>query len=145
MVINSQSTLWLVDPGSLTQPSGTLPRRINAGPLLDLNALRTAIASKRLSDQDVWPATRRCRNSLEDYGWSFGFVLEILACLMPADYKNSEWCDVDGRRTIPCDVYRVGFDEIHRIRNSKAGEVYLKFSINERGALTLVLVQSHFS
>jgi hypothetical protein len=144
-VINSRPNLWLIDLRQEGPPEAGKPRRITKGPLLDLMALQAAIASKQLSDQGVWPATRRCRNSLEDYGWSFGFVLEMFGCLLSEDYKNSEWCDVDGSRTVPCDVYRICFDEASRKRNPKACEVYLKFSIDDDGALTLVLVQSHFS
>ena len=144
-MINSPPNLWLIDLRQTDPPDAGRPRRINKGPLLDLTAVQAAITSKQLSDQGVWPATRRCRNSLEDYGWSFGFVLEMFSCLLPEDYKNSEWCDVDGSRTVPCDVYRIRFDEVRRKRNPKACEVYLKFSIDDDGALTLVLVQSHLS
>ena len=144
-MINSPPSLWLVDLSKSTPPDAGKPLRIKRGPLLDLTILQAVIASKQLSAQVVWPATRRCRNSLEDYGWSFDVVLEILSCLLPGDYKNSEWCEVDGNRSVPCDVYRICFDEVRRKRNPSACEVYLKFSIDDDGALTLVLVQSHFS
>lgn len=145
MVINCPSSLWLIDPSGLIPPAPGKHRRIGAGPLLDLSALQGVIASGELNSAGVWPATRRCQNSLQDYGWSFDDVLEIFSCLLPQDYKNSEWCDVDGNRTVPCDVYRICFDEVQRKRNPNACEVYLKFSIDDDNALTLVLVQSHFS
>ncbi|OQC18063.1 hypothetical protein [Candidatus Skiveiella danica] len=145
MVINYPSNLWLSDVGGSIPSDAGQRRRISGGPLLDLKALQEIIASGQLSVDNIWPATRRCRNSLEDYRWSFDTVLEIFSCLLPEDYKNSEWCGVDGNRTVPCDVYRVCFDDVRRKRNPNACEVYLKFSIDDAGALTLVLVQSHFS
>lgn len=144
-MINSCPTIWLIDLRQEGPPETGKPRQIKKGPLIDLKVLQAAIATKQLSDDGVWPATRRCRNSLEDYGWNFGLVLEMLSCLLPDDYKNSEWCDVDGNLTVPCDVYRICFDEVRRKRNSRACEIYLKFSIDDDGILTLVLVQSHFS
>lgn len=144
-MINSPPTLWLRDLSESLPPDAGKHRRISGGPLLDLKALQGVIASGQLRADNIWPATRRCRNSLEDYRWSFDIVLEIFSCLLPEDYKNSEWCGVDGNRTVPCDVYRVCFDEIRRKRNPGACEVYLKFLIDDEGALTLVLVQLHFS
>lgn len=144
-MINCPPNLWLSDLSEAIPPEAGRLRRINGGPLLDLKALQGVIASGQLSKDNIWPATRRCRNSLEDYRWSFDIVLEVFSCLLPVDYKNSEWCGVDGNRTVPCDVYRVCFDEVRRKRNPSACEVYLKFSIDDAGTLTLVLVQSHFS
>lgn len=143
-MINSTPSLWRIDLSSLVQPAKGKPRRIKTGPVLDLDGLQAVIASGRLDADGVWPATKRSRNSLEDYEWSYDDVLKILSCLLAGDYKNSEWCDIDGERTVPCDVYTICYDETRRQRNPHGIEVYLKFSIDEVGALTLVLVQSHF-
>ena len=137
--------LWLIDVGQLVLPSTGKTRVIAAGPLLDLAALQAAITSGRLNAEGVWPATRRCRNSLEDCQWSYNDVLRMLGCLLPQDHKNSEWCDIEGGRTVPCDVYTICYDEPRRQRNPRCIEVYLKFSITDDGTLTLVLVQSHLS
>ena len=145
MVIKFPPNLWLRDLSGSSPPAAGRPRRIGGGPLLDLKALQGVIESGQLGVDNIWPATRRCRNSLEDYGWSFDTVLAVFSCLLPQDYKNSEWCDVDASRTVACDVYLVGFDDERRKRNPLACEVYVKFSIDDVGALTLVLVQSHFS
>ena len=143
-MINFIPSLWRIDPSSLLQPAKGKPRRIKTGPVWDLDGLKAVIASGQLDADGVWPATGRSRNSLEDYRWSYDDVLKILSCLLAADYKNSEWCDIDGERTVPCDVYTIRYDESRRQRNPRGIEVYLKFSIDEVGALTLVLVQSHF-
>ena len=82
---------------------------------------------------------------MEDYQWSYEDVLTIFSCLLTGDYKNSEWCDIEGDRRVPCDVYTICYDEPRRQRNPRGIKVYLKFSIDDEGTLTLVLVQSHFS
>ena len=143
-MINFRPNLWLFDLNQLVKPAKGRSRKIT-GPVFDLNALQTVITSGQLSAEGVWPATRRSRNSLEDYRWSYEDVLKIFSCLLAGDYKNSEWCDIDGDRMVPCDVYTICYDEPRRQRNSRGIEVYLKFSIDDAGTLTLVLVQSHFS
>ena len=136
--------MFLLDLNQLLKPAKGKSRKIT-GPVLDLKALQTVITSGQLSAEGVWPATKRSRNSLEDYRWSYEDVLKIFSCLQAEDYKNSEWCDIDGDRTVPCDVYTICYDEPRRQRNPRGIEVYLKFSIDDAGTLTLVLVQSHFS
>ena len=143
-VINSVPNLWLFDLNQLAKPARGRSRRI-AGPVLDLGVLQSAIVSGQLTAEGVWPATRRSRNSLEDYQWNYKDVLNIFRCLLAGDYKNSEWCDIDGDRTVPCDVYTICYDEVRCQRNPGGIEIYLKFSIDDEGTLTLVLVQSHFS
>ena len=90
-----------------------------------------------------WPATRRCLNSLEDYGWTYADVLQMFTCLRAEDYKESEWCDVDGGRTVAADVYTIRYDEKRRARNPGGLAFYVKFSVDVAGGLTLVLVQCH--
>ena len=144
-MINYTPNLWLFDLNLLVKPAKGKSRRIT-GPVLDLNALQSVIASGQLSaNEGVWPATKRSRNSLEDYKWTYADVLKIFSCLLAGDYKNSEWCDIDGDRMVPCDVYTICYDEARCQRNPRGIEVYLKFSIDDNGTLTLVLVQSHFS
>lgn len=145
-MIKSVFNLWLVDSKSLTSPGNSKLRKISRGPLLDLRALQSAIVSGKLDATGVWPATKRCRNSLEDCRWAFDDILHMLTCLITSDYKNSEWCDIDGGKTVPCDAYTIRYDEGRRERNPQGIEIYLKFSVNSStGTVTLVLVQAHLS
>lgn len=144
-MINFPPSLWVVDPESLGAPGTGRARKLGRQPLIDLAELQLAIAQGRLTQDGVWPATRRSRNCLEDYGWSYGDVLQMLRCLLAEDYKESEWCAVDGGRTVPADVYTIRYDEVRRQRHASGLEFYVKFSIDEGGALTLVLVQNHLS
>lgn len=143
-MINFSPSLWAIDPATLGAPGTGRARKLGRRPLIDLAGLQAAIQQGRLSTEGVWPATQRSRNCLEDYGWSYGDVLHMLCCLLAEDYKESEWCDVDGGRTVPADVYTIRYDEARRQRNRGGLEIYLKFSIDEQGGLTLVLVQNHF-
>jgi hypothetical protein len=59
------------------------------------------------------------------------------------DYYKSEWCEVIGGRMVPCDVYRIPFDSAHKCRHPKGLLVYIKFSVEEEGWLTVTLVSCH--
>lgn len=111
--------------------------------MLDLAALQALIAVGELDANSVWPATRRCRNCLEDYQWTYDDVLRMISCLESCDHKNSEWCGIDGNRAVPCDVYTIRYDDSRHQRSPRGLEVYLKFSVEDNGTVTLVLVQSH--
>lgn len=144
-MIKSAPNVWRIDVQALVPPKQGQTRKITGGPLLDLALLQDAIASGQLSADSVWVATRRCQSHLEDCQWTYEDVLQILACLTGQDYKGSEWCDVDGGSRYPADAYRIPYDEERRQRQPRALEIYLKFSLDDDGALTLVLVQAHLS
>lgn len=142
-MINSAPIVWRVNVSALSPPRKGQSRKIGRQPLIDLAAVKAAIASRLLVDDDVWPATQRCRNRLEDYEWTYADVLQMFSCLRAEDYKESEWCDVDGARTVPADVYTICYDDKRKERSLKGLEFYVKFSIDDEGGLTLVLVQCH--
>ncbi len=144
-MINSAPSVWKISVGALGTPKKGPNRKIGRQPLIDLGAVQTAIAGQLLVDDDVWPATQRCRNSLGDYEWTYADVLHMFSCLRTEDYKGSEWCDVDGGRTVPADVYTIRYDDKRRERNRNGLVFYVKFSIDDAGRLTLVLVQCHLS
>lgn len=142
-MINSAPNVWNVDVTALSRPKKGQTRKIGRQPLIDLGAVQAAIAGGLLVDDDLRPSTRRCRNSLEDLTWSYADVLQMFSCLRAEDYKESEWCDVDGGRTVPADVYTIAYDDKRRERNRNGLVFYVKFSIDDAGRLTLVLVQCH--
>ena len=142
-MINSAPNVWNVDVTVLSRPKKGQTRKIGRQPLIDLGAVQAAIAGKLLIDDDVWLATPRCRSRLEDYEWTYADVLKMFSCLRAEDYKESEWCDVDGGRTVPADVYRIAYDDKRRERSRNGLVFYVKFSIDDAGGLTLVLVQCH--
>ena len=59
------------------------------------------------------------------------------------DYYKSEWCEVLGGRLVPCDVYRTPYDAERKRRHPKGLLVYIKFSIETDGTLTIALVSCH--
>ena len=67
----------------------------------------------------------------------------MLDCLLANDYRKSEWCQVNGGSTVACDVYLMPYDDARRQRSAKGLDVYMKFSIDVAGLLTLVLVSCH--
>lgn len=136
---------WLFDLTLISHPAAGGRRKLALGPLLDLQELHKAIADGSLDADCLWVATRRCETDLENCQWSYGEVLKMISCLQAEDYHASEWCDVGNGRFVVCDAYKICYDDIGHQRNRKALQVYLKFSIDDAGTLTLVLVQAHLS
>ena len=124
------------------------------GPLFDLAALQALLRSGQLNlvdDQQCWVATDSCWDHLQELKWTTGNqVTSLLLALRPGkrkqggDFVNAQWCaDSDGGM-FACDSYRVRVDEFNNFRRSPNGlEFYVKFSIDESGALYLALLQCH--
>jgi hypothetical protein len=125
-------------------PSGSR-RSIRGGPVFDLAVLKGMVAAGAMTENEVWVATDRCERDLENEQWTYGDVLHLLSCLTPSNFKNSEWCQVKGGEVFPCDAYSLRFDFERRTSNARGVEVYMKFSVDDRGQLSLVLVSCHGS
>jgi hypothetical protein len=134
---------WLHSPPTSPPSRNNSRRVIKSGPLLNLVALQAAIQQGQLIEDDIWPATRKCERDLENYCWGFGDVLKMLLCLQSAHYHTSEWCELSNADWVPCDVYRLNYDSERQRTHPNALQVYLKFSIDDAGGLTLVLVSCH--
>jgi len=144
-VINSYSALWRINPSKLPayNPSAPKSRRIGGGALIDLKGLQSVLKSADFDLDAIWVATDRCELDLENYKWTYENVVQMLVSLTASDYDKSEWCKVNGGATVPCDVYVMPYDSIRQVRSAKGLEVYMKFSIETDGTLTLVLVSCH--
>lgn len=127
-------------PFNPAKPAG---RQGLLGPLIDLSRMQTVLGSGRFDVDDLWIATDRCELDLENHQWTYDHVLQMLVSLLSADYRKSEWCSVKGGRHVPCDVYQLPYDMVRHQRNARAERLYLKFSIDEAGALTIVMVSCH--
>ena len=144
-MINSPPDLWRIDPSTLPafNPLKKKSRGIGGGPLIDLPGLQVLLKSAEFDLDALWVATDRCELDLESYRWTYEDVVQMLVCLKANDFNKSEWCQVKGGSVVPCDVYVMPYDETRRQRSAKGLEVYMKFSIDIAGALTLVLVSCH--
>lgn len=138
------SGLWKRDRSLLIPPTNN-QRKIRGGPLLDLLALQALVANGAMGEDEVWVATDRCEQDLENWQWSFADVLYMLSCLKSGDFKNSEWCQIKGGKLYPGDAYCLPYDCERRERSLRGLEVYMKFSVSENGQLSLVLVSCHGS
>lgn len=136
-------SLWLIAPAKLSPPSKNR-RKIGSDPLIDLAALQAAINDATLGDDDVWPATKKAEKNLEDLVWTFRDLLDCIASLLPTDHKSAEWCEDRKGNWHPCDAYAIRYDHLGkcRVRYSDIN-YYLKFSLDQNGALTLVLISCH--
>lgn len=92
------------------------------------------------------PANRDVMKDMQRARWSAHDVLQMLVNMHAKDYKKSEWARIDaGRRWVPCDVYLTLYDSFTRRRCPNAPSVYLKFSIDEAGDVTILLASCHGS
>jgi hypothetical protein len=145
-VINLFSNFWAVDPTTITpfNPAKPSQRQIQGGPLINLEALQALLKSGRFDTDQLWLATDKCVRDLQNERWSIDDVLNMLVNLLASDdYGNSEWCQVKGGHMVPCDVYKTYFDAQRKSRNLKVLPVYIKFSIDDEGLLTIALVSCH--
>lgn len=145
------ATLWTCE-GEPECPEDGKERAISGGPLFDLVELQRRLATGELDlgdDNQVDVATDSCWEDLKKLKWTpKDHVSRLLSMLKPGkgrhgDFINSQWCkDCEGDLH-PCDSYRVRVDHITWQRDLKAPLYYVKFSLNEEGALYLVLISCH--
>jgi len=145
-VINFPSGLWVVNPTSITpfNPAKPRTRKILGGPLINLGALQALLKSGNFDTDQLWLATDKCVHDLQNERWSTEDVLYMLVNLVASeDYSKSEWCQVKGGHMVPCDVFKTYYDAERKSRNTKALPVYIKFSIDDDGLVTIALVSCH--
>ena len=145
-MINYSHTYWHVEPTSIQRPSlnKRSSRKIVGGPLIKLEAVQALLKSGVFDTDQLWLATNDCEKDLLKERWSIYAVLQMLADMDgTVDYYKSEWCEVLGDRFVPCDVYRTPYDAERKRRHPKGLLVYIKFSIELDGTLTIALVSCH--
>ena len=145
-MINYSHTYWHVEPTSIQRPSlnKRSSRKIVCGPLIKLEAVQALLKSGVFDTDQLWLATNDCEKDLLKERWSIYDVLQMLADMDgTVDYYKSEWCEVLGDRFVPCDVYRTPYDAERKRRHPKGLLVYIKFSIELDGTLTIALVSCH--
>lgn len=147
-MINSPKTYWKVALEDIPayDPEKPRSRLIRVGPLIDLEALQALLSSGDFDTEQLWFATDKCEKDLRKEQWSVEDVLQMLVNLDgAADYSKSEWCQVLNGDMVACDVYTTRYDSVHRRRHQQGLPVYLKFSIDDSGTVTIALVSCHAS
>lgn len=145
-MINYPNEFWKVDPALIQAaiPGDDASRLITGGPLIHLDALRSLLKSGDFDIDQLWLATEKCEKDLRKERWTVEDVLQMFVELDgEQDYYKSEWCEVIGGRMVPCDVYRTPFDAERKCRQTRGLLVYIKFSVEENGWLTITLVSCH--
>jgi hypothetical protein len=145
-VINYSYDLWAVEQAAITpyNPAKPRQRKIHGGPLINLGALQALLKSGSFDTDQLWLATDKCVRDLQNERWSIEDVLYMLVNLVAGeDYSKSEWCQVKGGHMVPCDVFKTYYDADRKSRNIKALPIYIKFSIDADGLVTIALVSCH--
>lgn len=139
------ASLWLIDPTKLPEPTARR-RKIGRKPLIDLAGLQQAIRAGELDENDVELATRSSSQDLQTLEWEVDDLLECLCSATASDFKGAEWCEDGNGNSYPCDAYSVPYDNVGRCRDPGSWtEYYLKFSIDEAGSMTLVMIRNHLA
>ena len=147
-MINSPNVFWTVAPEGIPayDPANPRSRFIRVGPLINLVVLKELLSSGDFDTNQLWLATDKCEKDLRKEQWSVDDVLQMLVNMDGAeDYSKSEWCQVAGGRMVACDAYTTRFDAVHKRRHPQGLPVYLKFSIEDDGIVTIALVSCHAS
>lgn len=114
--------------------------------MIDLAALKQSILDGALERDDVWLATDDCEKNVQDLTWTADDILDCLVCLAHDDHRGAEWCKDRHGHWHPCDAYAIRYDDVtkRRVRYSDIN-YYLKFSLDEDGAVRFVLISCHLS
>lgn len=115
---------------------------IAGGPLIDLKAIQSAISNGAISPDSVWIATEKAEDDLEKLQWNEDRICDLIAALSSSDYHQSEWCTSSSNSKHPCDAYVIRFDDEENVRDWRAPEYYIKFSLTPYG-LTVCVVSCH--
>lgn len=112
---------WTDPPAELPEGEGA---RRKPGPIYDLAAVQ------RIVDGDhIYLATENCSQDVEKLEWDVDDVAQLIADLLPGDYRNSEWCRSSRGHVSDADVYRLDYDTAAMCRGVpwKHKRLYLKF------------------
>lgn len=127
-------------------PAKSDDRSIGFGPLYVLKRLQAILADEDFDEGQVTLANQDVLKDLLREGWTDQDVRYMLSGLAPKDYRKSEWARVfRGSRWVACDVYHTCYDALHRRRHPKGIAVYLKFSVDNGGRVTILVASCHSS
>ncbi|OWQ48754.1 hypothetical protein CDL60_02340 [Roseateles noduli] len=111
-----------------------------------MKLLQEVLRGGEFDTDRLLPANRDVLKDMRRERWTAHDVLQMLVNLLARDYAKSEWARIDsGRRWVACDVYQTFYDSLTRRRHRHAQPVYLKFSIDEAGDITILLASCHGS
>jgi hypothetical protein len=110
--------------------------KIGGGPLYPLDRVQGLVSAP--AQLTLW--TRRCRVTVQEFGWDAEDVAGLIESLRQTDYKDSEWCDNGRGAWAACDAYTLRRRElIEAAHKEMTVEYFLKFAIGKTGALVLMV------
>lgn len=118
--------------------------RRKTGPLYDLATVQDLVRS---DGNQIFAATDRCENDLENLEWDVDDVAKLIAALAAEDYRASEWCKGRGGIVIDADSYAIRYNHLDECRSDvRHAQYYVKFGFrNNDPKLIVWLFSCHLS
>ena len=119
------------------QVPGTGRVKIDGGPLYDLERIQNLVRDE--AQLIAW--TEKCRKDIRKlFDDDFSLVAELIGCLKPTDYIDSEWCENGKGALAACDAYSIRRLEVMPATGKTMPvEYFLKFAVGKTGKLVLTV------
>lgn len=133
-MVNNDSNFLRLQPFAPAPDPLPIVRKL-PGPRYDLQKLQQNIRVP----ENIRLMTQDCINDVQDLGWTFENVLDLLQATTAKNYRDSEWCATGKGLHIDCDSYALNFDDASGAQVAEAPEIYFKFGFRPTYLLLLVI------
>lgn len=142
MVNNNQTVTTNINGN---HPKNTLPayvegesrKIVTKNSLYDLQTIQA-----NCSVEQIRLITDKCSNDVAMLGWDNSDVLQLIKLLTVSNYKDSEWCKVNGNQYYPCDAYTISCKVLQSAFPDNTRTYYIKLAPNMSG-ICLLIVSCH--
>ena len=119
------------------QVLGTGRVKIDGGPLYDLERIQDLANG----EGQLFAWTEKCRKDIRKlFDDNLSLVAELIQCLKPTDYIDSEWCENGKGALAACDAYSIRRLEVMPATGTTMPvEYFLKFAVGKTGKLVLTV------
>ena len=119
------------------QVLGTGRVKIDGGPLYDLERIQDLANG----EGQLFAWTEKCRKDIRKlFDDDLSLVAELIQCLKPTDYIDSEWCENGRGALAACDAYSIRRLEVMPATGKTMPvEYFLKFAVGKTGKLVLTV------
>lgn len=120
----------------VTPYEGSGSRKIDIGKrLYDLSEVKASAKPESIN-----LVTEKCKTDVANLGWDTSDISELINRLNYDQYKDSEWCRINGNQYYPCDAYTVIYESFNKATNKFIScTYYIKLALSTGGNLVLIV------